>query len=136
MATVKGVPKLPVTGASERILAVRVNSLIDRGNHEDTETIIGTWYDGNPVYRNVVSLGAMPVASSASVAHSISNLKTVTLLRGVADNGTTQFQYPRINTAGQTSDIRADNTNIIVDTDWTASSYSSLAVIEYTKTTD
>lgn len=136
MATAKGIPKVPPALAEPRIVAARINSLIDRGNNLLSEEQVGIWHDGDPIYRTVVSLGAMPVASSASVAHSISSLETVTALRAVADNGTTQFQYPRITTGGQTSDIRADNTNIIVDTDWTASAYTSYAVIEYTKTTD
>lgn len=136
MATAKGIPKVPVGGAEPRILAVRVNSLIDRGNHLTDEEQVGVWHDGDPIYRKAVNCGTMPVATSASTAHSISNLETVTALRGVADDGTTQFQLPRITTGGQTSDIRADNTNIIVDTDWTASAYTMYAVIEYTKTTD
>ncbi len=68
MATGKGIPKVPVAGADPRIIAIRTNSLIDRGNHLTTEEQVGIWHDGDPIYRKVVDLGTMPVATSASTA--------------------------------------------------------------------
>lgn len=135
MVTSSGIPKLPPSGASDRQVAVRTNQLIDRGHFQTTEYAIGVWQDDKPIYRRVVSIGAGPNATTATTAHSISSLGTVTNLWGVLDNGTTQEPAPNGNGTNATA-IRATDTDITIETNWNASAYTTFAIIEYTKTTD
>ena len=135
MASGDGIPKLPPMGHDPRMVATRVNQLIDRGLHEGTEAVIGTWVDGKPIYRKVVSVGAGPNSTTKNTAHSTSALGTVTEIRGVMDNGTTQMPVPWGNGTNSTG-IEATDTNVSIVTDWNASAYTTYAIMEYTKTTD
>lgn len=134
MASGNSIPKLTTAGESPRIVAVRVNQLIDRGLH-DSEVAVGTWVDGKTIYRKVVSVGAGPNITTKNTTHLISSLGTVTALSGVMDNATTQRPIPWGNGTNSTG-IEATDTNVSIVTDWNASAYTTYAIIEYTKSTD
>lgn len=137
MANSSGIPKLPIAGGSDREIARAVNQTIDRFHYHDSETVCGVWVDDKPLYRKVITNGALPNSASTSVAHSVGSLGTVVLLRGIADNGTTQFTFPGTDSSGNITSIRLSASNIVVSTDWTASAYTtSYSILEYTKTTD
>ena len=135
MASGNSIPKLSIAGAEPRIVASRVNQLIDRGVHDTEEFVVGTWLDDKPVYRKVLNLGSAPNLGSTSVAHAVASLGTVTSLRAVMDNATTQRPAPWGDGTIATA-IEATDTNVTLETNWTAAGYATYAIMEYTKTTD
>ena len=51
---------------------------VDNPNdYSTTETRIGTWIDGKPVYRKVINFGALPNATYKNVSHGIEDLDFV-----------------------------------------------------------
>ena len=117
-----GTSELPVYSTSEVLTAER-------------------WVDGKPVYRKVVSMGALPNTAAKSIAHGISDLDENLGLSGVAFNvnGDARIPLPYVHTS-QTSSIQMhmSKTNVIVTSriDMSVSYNKSYAIIYYTKTTD
>ncbi len=98
------------------------------------------WIDGKPVYRKVVSMGALPNATAKSIAHGISNLDEHLDLSGVAfhANGDARIPLPYVSTSTSTIQMHMSKTNVIVTNriDMSATYAKSYAIIYYTKTTD
>ena len=98
------------------------------------------WIDGKPVYRKVVSMGALPNATTKSIAHGISNLDEHLGLSGVAfhANGDTRIPLPYVSTSNGTIQMHIGKTNVIVTNriDMSVTYNKSYAIIYYTKTTD
>lgn len=109
-------------------------------SYSTTETKVGAWIDGKPIYRKVVNFGALPNATSKSVAHNISNIAMITNIRGVALNPSTNTYLPlpyTTTTATQNLQLYANLTNITANTGFNLSIYTTTYIIlEYTKTTD
>lgn len=105
-----------------------------------TEVEIGTWIDGKPLYRTVVNSGVLPNNSTKTIPHSISNIKKITFLHGVAHNTVTDGYIPlpyASVTASQTCMVYASVENIYFTTQADLSNYlESYMIVEYTKTTD
>ena len=105
-------------------------------NYSTTETRIGTWINGKPIYRQVIET-TTPSTTSAATLGSISNLGIVTNLYGLL---TASGQQVPLNFIYNTSDIHSlytEGNNIMCKINY--SSYLSktcFIVIEYTKTTD
>lgn len=63
---------------------------LSRGNdisYSTDEQFTGKyWIDGRPVYQKTINFGALPNATTKSVAHGISNLDYVIDIYGVAQN--------------------------------------------------
>lgn len=99
------------------------------------ETRVGTWIDGKPIYRKVLTVKNTS-GSNVSIAHNISNLKTVIShsVRATNNNGNT---YPEGNDIYPLYFKDIDFLNVwcnisgAFDTGWTI-----IVTIEYTKTTD
>lgn len=109
--------------------------------YSTNEIKIGTWINNKPIYRKVIDCGALPNATSKNIAHGISNLDTVTLLRGVAYNSTTGTRLPiPFSDTGNVSwsvQMHCNQTQIVLITGDNKSAYQqSYVIIEYTKTTD
>lgn len=102
--------------------------------YSTTETRIGTWIDGKPIYRKVVDFGALPNNSNKSVEHGITNLKTVTSIIGVANSSSYRLCLPYLGSASVFIDM--DNNVITIAAGSDRSAYSARIIIEYTKTTD
>jgi len=98
------------------------------------------YYEGKPVYRKLIDTGLLPVTSTKSVAHGISNIEQVVLIFGSADLITGgALTLPRAHpTAGNDVDVYVDNTNVSLATGIDHSSFvnDSYVGVEYTKTTD
>ena len=62
------------------------------------------WINGKPVYRKVVSMGALPNTTTKSIAHGISNLDAHLGLSGVAFhvNGDARIPLPYVSTSSCT----------------------------------
>lgn len=93
------------------------------------------WTDGTEIYRKVVSMGALPNATTKNTAHGITGLGTVISLRGMADNGTAQRPLPYADaTLTDVVELDCTDTNVTLRSTGDQSAFtSSFAVIEYTK---
>lgn len=105
----------------------------------DDECVIGTWF-GKPLYRKVVSMGALPNATLKSTPHNISNLGFVTKLTGMAYNPTSgsRLTLPYADPKPEyTVMLYANDNYVVLNTTFNQSDFTeSYAIIEYTKTTD
>jgi hypothetical protein len=50
------------------------------------ERFTGRYYNGKPLYRKLVSVGALPNAGTAATAHGITGLDEVESVTGAAEN--------------------------------------------------
>lgn len=93
------------------------------------------WIDGKETYRKVVDCGALPNNTTKNVAHGITGLGTVTLLRGMADNGTTQRTLPSPDaTTTEVIELDITDTNVVLRSTGDQSGYTaSFVIVEYTK---
>ena len=112
-----------------------------KDTYSTDEIKIGTWINNKPIYRKVIDCGALPNANVKNVEHDISNLDTVTLIRGVAYNPTSETRLPLpysdIGSASWSVQMFCNQTQIVLITGDNKSVYQqSCVIIEYTKTTD
>ena len=125
------------TSTTNTYSASYVNEL---NTYSATEHRIGTWL-GKPIYRKTINFGALPNATSKSVAHNISNIDFVTSYIATAKN-TTYNYYLNIPATSPVNNIYSascyiDNSNIYIQTGDDKTGYTICYVtIEYTKTTD
>ena len=109
------------------------------------EKIVGTWIDGKPIYRKVISytnsstIGATGQVSNVNIPHGISNLGTTIdlklLIGGIYPAPYLDGDGTKITKATWIS--RLDSTNVIfriMNDTWSAR--TSYLILEYTKTTD
>lgn len=81
-------------------------------NYSTDEHIVGKWIDGSPLYEKTVSFGALPNATSKTVAHGITFARVVEY-KGYASNS-----EHSINIALPFSDTTASGSvNVVVTTD-------------------
>jgi hypothetical protein len=114
------------------------NNKIDITHQYSTSEIkVGYWINNKPIYRKVLSVSALPNATSMTVAHGISKLETITKLSGIAVSGTTTITLPFVGSS-TSNGIRMYRTgnNITIACGSDRSGYSGHIIIEYTKTTD
>ncbi len=131
------VDNLTSTSATSALSAKQGKVLGDRFNYSTTETVVGTWIDGKPLYRKVVNLGTLPNNDTKSIAHSIQNLKRVVKLEGFAGSSSHKGGITLPYAANTPISLYADNTNISVKTSSNVSGYTeAYAFVYYTKTTD
>ena len=104
------------------------------------EQVIGTWYDGKPIYRKVIDCGNLPNASNKNIPVNISNLKNIVSLQGIASYGDISFPFnnvrPRETSNIATIGLYFYGGNITIETGNDRSAYTGYVTIEYTKTTD
>ena len=115
-------------------------------SYSTTETRIGTWIDGKPLYRKVVSFGALPNADTKRVEHGISNLGNVINVSGIAKryipaSQTYSWQPLPLLYAGNSTNFNAslsiNPTHISIACDNDRTDFTENYIfIEYTKTTD
>ena len=113
-------------------------------NYSTVETKTGaTWIDGKPIYRKVVSLGAMPSSATTSVVnHGIQNIDIMTNVTGIMVDKTNKIyvNIPFLPSAAENNtglNIYANETQVLFSS-WgmDRSSFIGYAILEYTKTTD
>ena len=108
-------------------------------NYSYVETKIGTWVNGKPLYRSVISLGSMPNATSKQVSHNISNIDNIVKITGFCYTSSGVFlPLPYIDVSGLANGISifSNKTTIYTQAGTDRSSLTGYAIIEYTKTTD
>lgn len=115
---------------------------VDNPNdYSTTETRIGTWIDGKPLYRKVVEIGSLPNNKAQTYNHNISNMDMLTyydlIWYDTADNRF--FKAPRIDNLDVLVKCKINTTNIQIEAkglDWHSRTQNAKVVLEYTKTTD
>ena len=109
------------------------------------ETIVGTWIDGRPIYRKVISytnsstIGASNKITDIDIPHKISNIGTAVSVKGLIGG---VYDLPYLDGDGtkitKATWVSRFNTTIIrlriLNDTW--SSRTSYFILEYTKTTD
>lgn len=117
-------------------MAQKINQKQTGKIYSTTEQVTGDrWIDGKPIYRKTINFGAMPNATTKSVAHGISGLSAIINIYGWATNGTNYITVPR-GAPGSNNSIEsyADGANLmcVVSVNWSGYS-SSYITLEYTK---
>lgn len=106
--------------------------------YSTTERKVGKWIDGSDIYQTTVSLGALPNATTKTVAHNIANISKIVSVEGVSEStsGAT-FSLPIVmNNASAAANVcmYADATNITIICDGNQSAQTGYATLRYTKT--
>lgn len=115
--------------------------LSDILTYSTSEQKIGTWINGNPIYRKVIEVGNMPNNTTKNVAHGIDGLDAVLSIQpkwkdtgdGVwycanrIDNSTTKIVFT----------VNATNVKIEgIGTNWSTRTSNGTVTLIYTKSTD
>lgn len=108
------------------------------GGYSTEEAITNsTWVDGKTIYKKTISFGALPNATTKTVAHGISGISHIIDMKAVAWNssGTTiVLPYAHPQSVQYQVSWHVDNTNINIITGDDKSGYSSCYVtLYYTK---
>ena len=121
-----------------RVLNEKITSLT---TYSTEEQVIGTWIDGKPIYRKVVSIGSLPSNQSITVNHNISNIKNIVNSSlnwfDTIDNAwlhNSRWDSPTVRIS-----YNINSTQIWIDgagSNWGGRTKDAYATIEYTKTTD
>ena len=112
-------------------------AVVENNEYSTTETVVGRWINGKPIYRKIVDIGALPNASSKSVNHGISSLESVVRTYGMAGGPLSQLPLPFVS-IGSSSCVQFAILGATIDiyTGVDRSEYTGWVAIEYTKTTD
>ena len=114
-----------------------LNSIQEISVYSTNEMEIGLWIDGKPLYRKVISFGALPNNTTKSMAHNISNLKRVVKLEGFAGSSQNLGGITLPHATSTPIALYVDNTNVNVKTNNNATAYTKAYIyVYYTKTTD
>lgn len=105
--------------------------------YSTNELEIGKWIDGKPLYRKVISFGALPNNTTKSMAHNISNLKRVVKLEGFAGSSQNLGGITLPHATSNPIALYADDLTVSVKTSSDATAYTETYIyIYYTKSTD
>lgn len=111
----------------------------DPNVYSTSETKIGTWINGKPLYRKVVDVGTLPNNTTNEINVGLSNI-VVRNMYGCATNSDNSYTIPipfTHNNSSSALSLRFSVNKLILITQGDLSQYvSSYVVIEYTKTTD
>lgn len=118
-------------------------NLKDTGVYNIQEFITGQVYFSNPptdplrqASRIAVDFGALPNNAPKSVAHNMrfTNNTTFVCIYATATDQTNLLAFPIsmvATTSGNTTDISVDATNVTITTNWNATTYTCMVVLEY-----
>lgn len=120
------------------------NSPIKNNVYSTEEKVIGTWIDGKPLYRKVITIAKNMLSSGTStvILHNISNLDKFISLRGfLVRTDNMQFDFPHITVSNHDWDIYFGDNNATKISIWCGQSLYAIfgqgfVILEYTKTTD
>ena len=95
------------------------------------------WIDDKPVYQKVISAGALPNATSSTVAHGITGLDTLIWAIGCSGSEAgnhVPIPYTNVSAASGQASFYVSATNIIITTGENMSQYiNTYFVLQYTK---
>ena len=107
-----------------------------------TETLIGTWVDGKPLYRKTIDFGALPNNTEKQVSTGLTGCQIVKMYgcATYASNNATQAPIPYVDCANLANSItliaRDYGTKIGIKTAINYSAFNGEVVLEYTKNSD
>lgn len=111
--------------------------------YSTTETRVGTWIDGKPLYRRVFEIPTTSLSSSSTTAISINGIGTVNVIdvRGYIYVATSKYRYSingmRTLDFGWRYDTQNHGMQLLVGTGLSAEgSVNGIAIVEYTKPND
>lgn len=106
-----------------------------------TEYWTGEYFGGSKLYAKTINVGSLPNATQTTDAHGITGLATIVKIIATADDGTDQIDFASgwddegtSPTTASHITLTINDTNIVIDTDFDASSFSGSVTLEYTKT--
>lgn len=104
-------------------------------HYSESEKIIGTWFDGSPLYRKSYIVPNLGEAGVLNVPLNIDNLKEIINMYGSANNGSTFFTLPSYRGApAHGIIIYADvNNGFTIEKESNRTDYKAYLTIEYTK---
>lgn len=122
------------TNAQNCMMSNGVTSVEDALNYSTTEHAVGKWIDGSTLYEKTIDCGALPNATTKSVAHGISNIDKILDVKGIAIRSGAFKPIPYIwNTTH--IDVEATDVYVYLNTSSDMSSYTNTYVtVRYTKT--
>ena len=96
------------------------------GSYSENEHIVGKWINGKTAYEKTINIGALPNATTKTVAHNISNLSWVISLNGMCFGSNTYLPLPFVDQLNINNNIRIDcnATNISIRASGNYSSFS------------
>lgn len=107
-----------------------------------TERIIGTWFDGKPLYRKIIDFGYLK-SGIQELAHNISNIDVIVNGNGFFHNTNTGSWYPiprpyptNMETYCVSVDVNKKNIVLTNGTAYNGTTFYAWIILEYTKTTD
>lgn len=107
-----------------------------------TEQVIGTWIDGKPLYRKVLTT-TFTSSSAIEIPLNITNLKRICNISGIVTNivnggNGNAFILPSYRGPSGTTGIQiyASNTVVNIAPESDRTGYDVYVIVEYTKTTD
>lgn len=106
-------------------------------NYSTTEQVIGTWINGETLYKKTINFGALPNTNTKNVNHNISNLSKIIEISGATNDGSNTLPIPYINSNQLSSSVQiiVTSTQISIRTAANLSSYTDTYVtIKYIKT--
>lgn len=118
-------------------------SLASNANeYSTTETVIGTWINGKPLYRKVLTANSLANNGILIINHNIQNLEKVTKISYSWYDTQDSKWYEGIRWDSATAYIKADgvrSTSVLIScvgTNWSTRTQNVTVVLEYTKSTD
>lgn len=94
------------------------------------------WINNSTIYRKVIDMGALPNATTKSVAHNISNLSNIISIKGIAIKNSESLPIPYVTFNANNSGgiiVYANDTDVVLTTSTDRSSYNGYIILEYTK---
>ena len=135
------VPDLRSSEVSDAMFCIAIKNIyietIEKQTYSTTEQVVGTWIDGKPIYQKTINFGALPNATSKTVAHGISNIDRITSYDAIMSDGT-DFQTLNCCWTNGSNNIRSsvNKTNVTITSTYNVTGYNAYVTIQYTKTTD
>lgn len=105
------------------------------GDYSTSEVGTGfKWVDNKVIYKKTVSMGALPNATTKTVAHGAS-IDSIVRVYGSASDGTTRIPLPYSDTTSAAAGVMVylTGTNIVLGAGTNRSAYSGYVTLEYTK---
>jgi len=128
------------SGLSENAQDNVVAQLNEQRSYSTEEHLTGRkWIDGKPTYEKTIDCGALPNIATKQVAHNITNIDEVIVIKGNAkDTSGTRLALPFTSAYDINNSIQVtvSDTNIGIYAGSNRSSYNGYITLEYTKTND
>lgn len=111
---------------------------VNVGGYSKEESIVGTWIDGKPIYRKVLTLTqSLANGASITIPHGISGIETIVSCFGTGYYAGYNYILPWTQGQNNTSINIVTKDGVIIDcrnTTWGDTIWT--IILEYTKTTD